>query len=398
MKQFKAFCIILLLLAAIFTMSSAMAEKTITLTFTGDCTIGSEEATRLNDDSFDSLVKAKGYDYFFANYRSLFEQDDLTIINFEGVLSDSKTQESRIKRYRFRGPTEFVKILTGSSIEACSLANNHIADFGTQGAESTRAALEENGIAWFQQYHYYMYEKDGIKIAFVSLHNIWNEFEKVKALLLDLKENQGANAIVVCWHAGREYRGGHETNVERTSQAMVKYGADLIIMHHPHVLQGMNVSKNRCIFYSVGNFVFGGNSRIKTEKFKLKESVTSLYSIVVRAKLTFTNNGRYLGQQVTLYPTYNTSGAMDKDGQQINNYQPFRADAEQAVPVRYAIQRDSTYQMPEITTDADGLSLIELPYMPAFDNIVMPEDDGTDGMTGAPEASSPNPTRDSKAQ
>ena len=188
MKQIKAFCIILLLLATVFTVSSAMAEKTITLTFTGDCTIGSEEATRLNDDSFDTLAKAKGYDYFFANYRSLFEQDDLTVINFEGVLSDSKTQESRIKRYRFRGPTEFVKILTGSSIEACSLANNHTADFGTQGTESTRAALEENGIAWFQQYHYYMYEKDGIKIAFVSLHNIWNEFEKVKALLLDLKD------------------------------------------------------------------------------------------------------------------------------------------------------------------------------------------------------------------
>ena len=394
MRSIRTISAFLLIITILFTAFSAMAEKTVTLTFTGDCTIGCTEKTRADSDSFDSVAAAKGYDYFFANFREMFEQDDQTVINFEGVFSDKKAQETQTKVYRFRGPTDFVKILTGSSIEACSLANNHTGDFGKQGEESTKATLEENGIHWFQQYKPYIYEKDGIRIAFLSFHNIWNEFDKVKKLMLSLKENGEADSIIVCWHAGLEYRGGHETNVERTSQAMVKYGADLVIINHPHVLQGINVYQNRCIFYSMGNFVFGGNSRIRTEDFKLNKTVTSLYSIVVRAKLTFSDEGKYLGQQVTIYPTVNSSGKMDNHGQQINNFQPYRANAEEAVPIRAALQEDTSFQIPEISIGSDGLSQIELGYLAAFDDANMPE---TNGPQGVPEAADPSPIREKKS-
>ena len=257
MRKPKIALMFLLIIGVLLTAVCAEAEKTILLTFTGDCTLGSEEATRPREDSFDSLAAKNGYDYFFANFREMFEQDDHTIINFEGVLSDTKAQETQKKRYRFRGPKEFVSILTGSSIEACSLSNNHIGDFGKQGEESTKQTLDENGIGWFQNYKYYIYEKEGIKIAFIALENkiVYKEFEKIKKLIIDLKESGEANAIVVCWHTGLEYRGAHETNTERTSQALVRYGADLIIMHHPHVLQGICVYNNRSIFYSLGNFL-----------------------------------------------------------------------------------------------------------------------------------------------
>ena len=207
MKKHIRFIIpFLLTLAIMFTAGYAGAEKSILLTFTGDCTLGSEERTRDLDGSFDQLASKKGYDYFFANFREMFEQDDHTIINFEGVLSDTKAQETQKKRYRFRGPVDFVKILTGSSIEACSLSNNHIADFGKQGEESTKAVLDENGIGWFQNYKYYICEKDGIKVAFIALENkiVYNEFDKVKKMIIDLKESGEANAIVICWHTGME--------------------------------------------------------------------------------------------------------------------------------------------------------------------------------------------------
>ncbi|MCR5565713.1 MAG: CapA family protein [Clostridiales bacterium] len=382
--------LLLLLLTAVFVSGHAKAETSVLLTFTGDCTLGSEESKKGLDTSLVSTVKTKGYDYFFANFREMFEQDDQTVINFEGVLSDYKGQEFKSKTYRFRGTTDFVKILTGSSIEACSLANNHINDFGKQGEESTKATLEENGIHWFQRYKPYIYEKDGIRIAFVSLHNIWNEFDKVKALLQSLKEEQKVNATVVCWHAGREYRGAHENNVDRTSKTMIKYGADLIIMCHPHVLQGIDIYEDRCVFYSLGNFVFGGNDKIRTEKFKLDKTVSSLYSMVVQVRMLFSDNGEYLGQHPVIYPVYTSSAAP------ANNYQPYRVNAEDAVPIRDALQEDSNFRIPDITVGPDGLSKIDLGYIAAFDGVEFPNAD-QNGPRGIPEAADPAPSRETKS-
>ena len=56
------------LAATLFLHAQAAAEKIITLTFTGDCTLGTEEVTRRAPDSFDSVAQKKGYDYFFANF------------------------------------------------------------------------------------------------------------------------------------------------------------------------------------------------------------------------------------------------------------------------------------------------------------------------------------------
>ena len=325
-----------LLVCAMMILSAgcACAEKTVLMTFTGDCTIGSEEATRAKEDSFDSFVTKKGYDYFLADFREMFSNDDLTVINFEGVLTDSRGQENNKKRYRFRGPSDFVKVLTGSSVDVACLTNNHIADFGRQGEESTKKILEENGIAWFQGLQYYLYEKDGIRIAFVALENkiINTDYESVKKLLKNLKETEGVNAIVVCWHTGLEYRGAHEDSTERMAKSLIGYGTDLVIMHHPHVLQGIQMINNRYVFYSMGNFVFGGNSAIRTEKFKADKTVSSLYSMVVQIKMTFSNEGKYLGQQAVVYPVYTSSAAP------VNNYQPFRVNAADGEAVRAALQ------------------------------------------------------------
>ena len=157
------------------------------------------------------------------------------------------------------------------------------------------------------------------------------------------------------------------------------------------MLQGVNIYNNRCIFYSLGNFVFGGNSAIRTEKFKIDQTVTSLYSMVVQVKLLFTNDGKYMGQLPVIYPVYTSNAAP------VNNYQPYRANAEEAVAVRAALQQDSNFELPEITTDADGLSRMEMDYLPAFDGVDIPESDD-DGPQGAPEASSATPTRNNKGK
>ena len=400
MKQTKVFC--LTLLAVLLALAGhACAEKTMLLTFTGDCTIGGKEEGRGMPGSFEYVAKQNGYDYFFADFKEMFEQDDQTVINFEGVFSDNSWNEKK-KKHAFRGAKEFVQILTGSGIDAASLSNNHILDYNTQGQKTTRATLEENGIAWFQDFHYYLYEKDGAKVALFALQNsvLYSKSAKFYEAVRTAREEDGAAAVIVCWHTGTEYKRYHNKETEDWVKTLVDNGVDLVIINHPHVAQGMGVFNNRSVFYSLGNFVFGGNHNIRGGKNSRDPLAISLYSLVVQAKLTFTNDGKYLGQQITAYPVF-SSGA-DPDYQvgdkqyPANNYQPIRLTVEQAQPIYEILTQDSTFQIPEMR-EKDGFAEISFPYLPAFDGIMLPEDSDTDASEAAvPVASNPKPTKDGK--
>lgn len=355
-KRLGAACLCLLLL--LLPLTGTLAEKTVLMTFTGDCTLGSEEINRKKPDSFDSFMEKYGYDYCFANFKEMFENDDLTVVNLEGVLSDKPWDENKKKTFRFRGPTDFAKILTGSSVEAACIANNHIMDFGAQGAKSTREALEANEVKWFRNENYCLYEHDGITIALFALENskYYSLRKKLKTTFRELKESGQANAIVACVHTGMEYRGKHDKSAAEMAETLVGYGADLVIMHHPHVLQGMNIVNNRNVFYSLGNFVFGGNNSIKTKVYS-NMTVTSLYTMAVQVTMTFSDTGAYLGQQAVIYP------AQISDDPEVNHYQPLRLSASEAGPVREAIQRDTAFELPALT-EKDGLSLMTFDYLP----------------------------------
>ena len=400
LKLSRSFCLILLALMLVMA-ECAFAEKTVLLTFTGDCTLGGKEEGRGLAASFESVAKQNGYDYFFANFKELFEQDDQTVINFEGVFADNSWNEVK-KKHAFRGPKELVEILTRSSIEAASLSNNHIGDYGTQGEKSTKKTMEENGIAWFQDFHPYLYEKDGVTVAFFALQNsvLYSKQAKFYEAIRKAREENGADAVVVCWHTGTEYKGRHNKDTEEWVQKLIDNGTDLVIINHPHVAQGMSIYNNRCAFYSLGNFVFGGNPNIRTGKQSKDPLAVSLYGMVVQAKLTFTNEGKYLGQQITVHPVY--SSGSDPDYQKgdknypTNNYQPIRLTMEQAMPVYECITRDSACEIPEMK-EKDGFAQIEFPYLPAFDGIMIPEDSDADEAAAAvPSASNPKPTKDDK--
>ena len=136
MRKSPGLTVLLLTILLVLTAAGAQAEKSVLMTFAGDCTLGGEGSLSKTEESFDTFADQYGYDYFFANFWELFEKDDITVVNLEGVLSDSPYMEKKGKTFRFRGRTDYVKILTGSSVEAVSIANNHIMDFNAQGAES----------------------------------------------------------------------------------------------------------------------------------------------------------------------------------------------------------------------------------------------------------------------
>ena len=335
------------LLCFMLACPAALAEKTIRMTFTGDVTLGSEESKKNQSTSFVTKATEEGYAYFFAQVKELFSQDDLTVVNLEGPLTDKSTQENTKKYYRFRGPTDYVNILLEGSVEACNLANNHTYDFGKQGYESTQATLDAAGIGYFGQQTTYIYEKDGVKIAFFGLNS--TQFNGNRNWARDeiarLKADEGVNAVVFVFHGGQEYGKKHNKNQETYAHFAIDAGADLVIMHHPHVVQGIEIYNNRTICYSLGNFCFGGN-----------KDVRALEALVAGVTMTFSDSGEYLGQQVDLYPA-NISGTNPS-----NNFQPLFVTGEAAQTVMALVQKDTKFDLPEVD---DTTGCAALPYLTA---------------------------------
>ena len=118
--------------------------------------------------SFNSYYDSKGQDYFFGGVRDIFEADDMTLINLECVLSDATERVE--KRWNLKGKPSYIGIMTGSSIEACSLGNNHTYDYGQAGLDDTRNVLDNAGIVYGFNDHTGIYETaDGTRIGIVSV-------------------------------------------------------------------------------------------------------------------------------------------------------------------------------------------------------------------------------------
>lgn len=106
----------------------------ITISAAGDCTLGTDEyfdpSTSLN-----AYYDSNGPEYFFQNVKSIFDADDLTIVNMEGTLTEETARQD--KTYAFKGPAEYAQILTSGGVEAANLANNHSHDYGDKSYTDT---------------------------------------------------------------------------------------------------------------------------------------------------------------------------------------------------------------------------------------------------------------------
>ncbi|MCD8216784.1 MAG: CapA family protein [Clostridiales bacterium] len=233
--------------------------KTLTITATGDCTLGVTQ-DQSYDGSFNAYYDSYGEDYFFDGVRDIFEGDDMTIVNLECVLS---TATERVeKTFNLKGSPEYVGIMTGSSVEACSMGNNHTYDYGEEGFQETKSVLEEAGIAYAYSEQSGMYtSEDGVKVGIVSASLLSQSEEKLENMQSQIAElrGEGAEVIIACCHWGIEKDYYPNDYQKTTAHTLIDAGADLIIGNHPHVLQGVEVYEGKVICYSLGNFCFGGN-------------------------------------------------------------------------------------------------------------------------------------------
>ena len=231
----------------------------LTVSSIGDCTLGTD--VNFNQDtSLNAYYNAQGADYFFQNVRSILSEDDLTIVNMEGTLTDSDQREN--KTYAFKAPPEYASILSGSSVEAANLANKHSHDYGSQSYTDTIAALEGAGVSTFGDDRAKILEIKGVKVGLTGIYELADHLKKkqqVKENIAALKE-AGAQLIIVNFHWGIEREYLPNDTQKKLAHLAIDEGADLVIGHHPHVLQGVEKYKDKYIAYSLGNFCFGGNS------------------------------------------------------------------------------------------------------------------------------------------
>ena len=237
------------------TVPTEPPEQRYLFTFAGDCTLGGHTSHTRAGYGF-LLTVGDHYDYPMANVKTWFENDDFTMVNLEGPLTNQGRPSGQI--YSFRGPTSNVKILTENSIEAVSFANNHVYDYGPVGYESTLSVLEENGIAYVEQNSSTVVTLEGGLTVGIygTVYNTDDEEATVKAIKALSKQ---VDLVIYAPHWGTENSYGATKQQKSLGHAVIEAGADIVYGCHPHVLQPVEEYQNGVIYYSLGNFCFGGN-------------------------------------------------------------------------------------------------------------------------------------------
>ena len=243
-------------------------RQSITLSFAGDVTMGNYIGS-IGEGTFDHEFEQQNnnYRYFFENVKDIFKDDDLSIVNLEGTLTDSNNGNID-KEFAFKGHPSYVNILKEGSIEAVSIANNHSQDYYQEGLNDTKDILDEAGIFYAGLGERSIIDVKGIKVGFLA-YNGWDS-NYSQSYLNEIKEDinrskyDGADMIITYFHWGAE-NDYYPNEVQKSiAHFVLDNGSDLVVGSHPHVLQGIEKYKNskgeeKYIAYSLSNFCFGGN-------------------------------------------------------------------------------------------------------------------------------------------
>jgi len=238
----------------------APSEITVTISAVGDVTLGNYLGQEYSCSFRQTYEKAQDEGYFFENVEDIFSADDMTIVNLEGPLT--MAAEGRPNQiYTISGDPSYAGILTAGGVEAVSMGNNHRLDYLEQGSQDTVAALEGEGLVYAYDDKLGIYETKGIRIGYVSVNEVGQGagVEKYIQEGFAKLQEEGADLILACCHWGVEREYYPEDYQKSLGKKCIDWGADLVIGHHPHVIQGIEEYQGKFIVYSLGNFCFGAN-------------------------------------------------------------------------------------------------------------------------------------------
>jgi len=239
-------------------------NENLTITFAGDLML--DRGTR-------KVIEAKGSDFLFENVNDVITSSDYVVANLECVVCDSMLIPIN-KKYTFRSNREWLLSLYNHNITHLTLANNHILDFGKEGIRQTIFNLDKIGIKPIGYCSNsnticqpVLIEKNGNNMAVYSscfLKQSISDFSFDNASILSekIKTFKGlhpSTLIIVCLHWGIEKEMKPTSIQMEQAHLLINSGADIIIGHHPHVVQSIETYHGKYIFYSIGNFIFDNN-------------------------------------------------------------------------------------------------------------------------------------------
>lgn len=216
------------------------------------------------DRSIRSISNREGYDYILTNLTELLINKDLVVLNLEGPITNNNSISMNSKigtpaNYIFTFEPLVTSTLLKNNIKLVNLGNNHILNQGSSGLVETKEHLTKSGISYFgningNEYHVYSTDIKGLKFSFIN----YNEFmDNGLSITLDQIKNASASDFIVVYaHWGPEYVKTATSDQMTLAHGFIDAGADLVIGTHPHVIQNIEVYKDKYIYYSLGNFVF----------------------------------------------------------------------------------------------------------------------------------------------
>jgi poly-gamma-glutamate synthesis protein (capsule biosynthesis protein) len=212
--------------------------------------------------------------YPFQYVRDSLARADIVFANLESQLSEQHG-ETQHPKYNliFGGPPAGAKALKEAGFSVVSTANNHAYDYGRRALRETILNLDSAGIAKVgtsddsgKAFAPVILERSGIKIGFLAYTQFMNfkgswvghvalfDEHRVVQDIADLREK--VDFIVVSYHGGAEYVDRPPKAVKRDFTILADAGADVVVGHHPHYVQGIEWSNKTLLLYSLGNFVF----------------------------------------------------------------------------------------------------------------------------------------------
>lgn len=307
--------------------------RTVTITAAGDAVLGGDPrpkgtgaANPHSDQEFMSAILKAGDDgaagdgTVFARVASFFAgENNIATFNLEGTLTTKKSYGD--KPFVFRGmPVYAATLLKAHNIDAVCIANNHTNDVGTAGYADTRAALKRNGVQGYGNGIVgSVTSENGLKVGFLGFVGKDVSVSDMSRQIRSAAKRFDMVVVVFHWTGVKEFQYANPSARQKSlARAAINAGADLVVGHHTHRLNGIERYKGRFIVYDLGNFVTIARNPLNRFSSSNPQGKYDYDSLIYRQKFNVWADGYVEASDITLIPCAITSAPK----QQVNTCQP----------------------------------------------------------------------------
>ncbi len=283
-----AMAVVLTVLAAMSTGGQMPPKAYARLLFAGDI---------LLSRNADVDLKQRIGSPWRKSFQELFQKADWVGGNLEGAIGDPKDC-IKTQRICLATPATGAQVLATAGFRAVTIENNHTQDVGDQGREQSRQTFRKVGLSAvdFDTSPQFV-QLNNIEIALIAVNLVRaadGRRQQIPSAELQNKlrlAKSRADAVIVSIHWGNEMMQFPSPAQREQAAWLIKNGADLVLGHHPHVIQAPQCVAGRPVFFSLGNFVFDQPDP-KTKEGLIADCFVGNGQLKCRALRTQTKPGR----------------------------------------------------------------------------------------------------------